>query len=221
MCHDRAFMSVRKRTISAAFEEAIRLGSGYAGPEHFLLALLRPGEETVAAQALRDCGADYERLRSALVRAAAERRVEPNAGVSLNPAAQELVGRAEGLAAGLGAESVTAEHVLLALVWDAQRGWPLVAAGTTREAVYVRLRAGGVRLAVELPTSREWPPGPEQRVYFPEEQLRDVLTKLPALLPPDADWGWNVDGAYRAWVRTTGEVDLRALVRQALARASA
>jgi hypothetical protein len=214
-------MSARARTISAAFEEASRLGSGYAGPEHFLLALLRPGEETVAAQALRDCGADYERLRSALVRAAAERRVEPNAGVSLNPAAQELVGRAEGLAAGLGAESVTAEHLLLALLWRPERDWPLTLAGTTREIVYERLRAGGVRLAVELPPSRERPAGPEQLVHFPEVQLRDVLAKLPALLPPDADWGWNVDGAYRACVRATGEFDLRALVRRALTGASA
>ncbi len=216
-------MSVRARTISAAFEEAIRLGSSYAGPEHFLLALLRPGEETVAAQALRDCSVGYEQLSAALVRAHAgrDRIRSEHDGVSMNPAAHELVGLAEGLAVGLGAAAPAAEHMLLALLWRPERDWPLTLAGTTREIVYERLRAGGVRLAVELPPSRERPAGPEQLVHFPGVQLRDVLAKLPALLPPDADWGWNVDGAYRAWVRATGEFDLRALVRRALTCASA
>lgn len=216
MCHDPAVMSGRGWT-SAAFEEAARLGSGYAGAEHFLLALLRPGEETIAAQTLRDCGAEYDALSSALARALAERRGgRTRDGISLNPAGHELIGRAEGLAAGLGDESVTAEHMLLALVWDDQRGWPLAAAGTTREAVYERLRARGVRLAVELPPSREPPAGPEQRVYFPQSQLRDVLARLPALLPPDADLRWNLDGPFRAWVGANGDFDLRERVRRAL-----
>lgn len=205
-----------RSAISAAFEEAVRLGSGYAGPEHFLLALLRPGEETAAAQALRDCSASYDGLSATLERAAAERdRLEPEHGVSLNPVAHELIGRAEGLAAGLGDESVRAEHVLFALLLHPEREWPFTLAGTTREAVYERLQARGVRLPVELPPSREGRPGPEQLVYFPEEELRDVLARLPALLPRDADWGWNVDGAYRAWVRATGAFDLRELVRRA------
>ena len=207
--------------VSAAFAEAVRLGSGYAGPEHFLLALLRPDEQTVAAAALRDCGADYGRLSSALVRAAAKRPAERDAGVTLNPIAHELIGRAEGLATGLGAEEVAPEHLLLALLWDARRNWPLAAAGTTREAVYERLRAHGVGLAVALPPSRPRPEGAEQCVYFPQVQLRDVLAGLPALLPPDAEWGWNVDGAYRAWVRATGDFDLRERVRQALDGAAA
>lgn len=207
--------------VSAAFEEAVRLGSGHAGPEHFLLALLRPDQHTLAAAVLRGCGADYDRLSSVLARAAAERPVEGDAGVTLNPVAHELIGRAEGLAAGLGAEEVEPEHLLLALVWAAQRDWPLAAAGTTREAVYEQLRAHGVGLAVPLPPSRPRPEGAEQCVYFPQVQLRDVLAGLPALLPPDADWGWNVDGAYRAWVRATGDFDLRERVRRALEAAPA
>ena len=156
--------------VSAAFEEAVRLGSGHAGPEHFLLALLRPDQHTLAAAVLRGCGADYDRLSSVLARAAAERPVEGDAGVTLNPVAHELIGRAEGLAAGLGAEEVEPEHLLLALVWAAQRDWPLAAAGTTREAVYEQLRAHGVGLAVPLPPSRPRPEGAEQCVYFPQVQ---------------------------------------------------
>jgi hypothetical protein len=37
----------------------------------------------------------------------------------MNPAAHELIGRAEGLAAGLGASAVCREHVVLAYLWDA------------------------------------------------------------------------------------------------------
>ena len=95
-------------------------------------------------------------------------------GISLSPAAYALIGRAEGLAAGLGADAVTAEHVLLALIWRPERDWPLALAGTTREAVDERLQARGVRLPIELPPSQERPAGAEQRVYFPEAQFRDV-----------------------------------------------
>ena len=201
---------------SAAREEAARLGSSYVGPEHFLLALLRHDQETVAAHALRDSGADYEALSTALLRALSEQRNEREQhGPTTNPVAHELVGRAEGIAAGVGADAVTAEHVLLGLLWS-DREWSLTLAGTTREAVYERLRASGVSLPGKLPPSRTRPSGPEQLVYFPQEQLRDVLARLPKLLPADAEWGWNLDGAYRAWVRATGDFDLRERVSQAL-----
>ncbi len=200
------------RPASAAFEEAARLDSGYVGPHHVLLALLRPGEETVAAQALRDSGADYEKLSTAV---AGHRAELEHRGITMNAAAHTLVGRAEGIAAGLGAEAVAAEHVLLAIVWD-DRDWSLSAAGTTREAVCERLQDQGVSLPGKQPAARPRSSGPEQLVYFPQVQLFEVLAGLPKLMPADADWGWNLDGPFRAWVRGKGDFDLRELVRRAL-----
>jgi Clp amino terminal domain, pathogenicity island component len=206
-------MTGRRGASSEAFAEAARLGSRHVGPEHFLLALLRPGEETVAAEVLRDCGADYEALSSVLESHRVEGRRE---GISMNPVAHELVGRAEGLAAGLGDESVTVAHVLLALVWGDRHGWPLAAAGTTREAVYEGLQSHDARLTAELPPTRPLPAGPRQVVHFPQTQLLDVLRELPPLLPPETHWGWNLDGDFRAYVEASGDFDLRQLVRRAL-----
>ena len=51
-----------KRVIELAFEEARNLGHPFLGTEHLLLGLIREGEG-VAAQVLRNLGADLERMR--------------------------------------------------------------------------------------------------------------------------------------------------------------
>ncbi|MEA2622948.1 MAG: hypothetical protein QOH61_1858 [Chloroflexota bacterium] len=45
------------RLTAVALREAMELRHGFAGAEHFLLAVVRPEQATVAARALRTCGA--------------------------------------------------------------------------------------------------------------------------------------------------------------------
>jgi hypothetical protein len=209
-----------------AGEEALRLRHGFVGEEHFLLAMVRPSEKTTAAHVLRESGMDYEVLSAVVVEdfVRSDPPVEEadlDSGIYLNPAAHELMGRAEGLAAALGAGEVNAEHVLLALLWNSGSDWMFEGCGTTRQAVYERLSARGVPVpVVDLPPSPEPPSGPHQQVFFPRERLNDVLATLPSLLPPDADWGWNHDGGSQGWVSAFGDFDLEALVEQALSKRS-
>jgi ATP-dependent Clp protease ATP-binding subunit ClpC len=55
-----------KRVLELAFEEARQLGHTYIGTEHILLGLIREGEG-VAAQVLKNMGADLDRVRRQVV----------------------------------------------------------------------------------------------------------------------------------------------------------
>ncbi|HHV43628.1 MAG TPA: ATP-dependent Clp protease ATP-binding subunit [Firmicutes bacterium] len=55
-----------KRVLELSLEEARRLGHTYVGTEHILLGLIREGEG-VAAQVLRNLGADVEKIRYQVV----------------------------------------------------------------------------------------------------------------------------------------------------------
>lgn len=55
-----------KRVLELAFDEARQLGHTYIGTEHILLGLIREGEG-VAAQVLRNMGADLERVRRQVI----------------------------------------------------------------------------------------------------------------------------------------------------------
>lgn len=206
-----------------AGDESARLKHGFVGEEHFLLALVRPGEKTVAAEVLRESGVGYEALSAAVAAFASNDQPldeeDLESGISANPASHELMGRAEGLAAGLGANRLRAEHVLLALLWSPGSDWMFEGCGTTRQAVYERLKGKGARVpAGELPPSPDPPSGPHQQAFFPLERLNDVLATLPSLLPADAYWAFNHDGHSQGWILAWGEFDLEELVQQALAK---
>jgi ATP-dependent Clp protease ATP-binding subunit ClpC len=55
-----------KRVLELAFGEARQLGHTYVGTEHILLGLIREGEG-VAAQVLKNLGADQEKVRRQVV----------------------------------------------------------------------------------------------------------------------------------------------------------
>src|SRR5690554_4004303 len=55
-----------KRVLELAFDEARQLGHTYIGTEHILLGLIREGEG-VAAQVLRNLGADLDKVRRQVV----------------------------------------------------------------------------------------------------------------------------------------------------------
>jgi ATP-dependent Clp protease ATP-binding subunit ClpA len=126
--------------LHGAFDEALRLRHSFVAEDHFLLALVRPSEETMAAQVLRESGVNYEALSAFVIEDFARsdpplEEADLDSGICTNPAAHELMGRAEGLAAGLGAGQVSAEHVLLALLWSPGTDWMFEGCGTTRQAV--------------------------------------------------------------------------------------
>src|SRR5947207_10267660 len=62
-------------------------------------------------------------------------------GISPNPAWYGVVGRAEGLAAGVGVSDVRPVDLLLALLWDTSEWLPVTELGVSREAGRLQPRA--------------------------------------------------------------------------------
>ena len=200
------------RYLAAAFEEAVRLDDLSLSLEHFLLAVLRE-EESVAARVLRREGVTAEKVE-ADPRRDGIRKGGRHAGISGTIASTTVTAFADGLATGLGAPEVTAEHVLLALLWEpADDVFPGV--GTSRDALLAALRAEGVEGADrDYPTTNRRRHGPV--VDVPLARLMEVLHELEALLPPGASLAFNHDGE-RAWIAATEGVDLEPLIQVALA----
>lgn len=220
MAEHREWAAELGRASFAAADEAVRLGDGRIDDDHLLLALVRAGEDTPAARALRACGATYERLAAALARGEPGPADDERSFIMLatSPAAHRLEARAEGIALGADAAAVTAEHVLVAFLWEPETERLLERCGTTREAVRDALAGLGAHVPPALPPSPPpCPDGPRQHVDFREEELPQVLRRLVAELPEGAHWGWNVDREGGAWVDGVGDFDLEEQVRAALA----
>lgn len=197
-----------------AFAEARRLRCAAVGPEQFFLAVLHPEMESVAARALGVCGVG----RGAVEKLVEDRRGsewEIDGGPQLNPAGYQLMSRAEGMAAGMGARQVTAEHVLLAFLWDRSSSWQLEHLGSSRQQLRSTLADLGFRLAQdELPPvdPRKWVP-----VDVPLEDLGTLLQVLPYVMPSDAQLRFNHDWK-KGWIGATAGVDLAACIPRAMAR---
>ncbi len=209
--------------LARAWKEAEELGHSWVGPDHFLLALLRPADESLAAEVLRSCGLTHERfaeeMARALVRASARKVKEPpeEASPELNPAAYCMMGRAEGMAAGLGQEHVGPEHVVLALLWDTYTVTEAVLThlAVDAEAIVERLASAGIRVpAVPLPKADQWRWG--DSVDVPIAQLDALTSELPGLLPPGTPFAFNHDGKEQGWVLAGEDVDLGAYIAFAL-----
>lgn len=106
--------------------------------------------------------------------------------------------------------------LLFATLWDPWqfRGEPLV----SREEVVAAL----VRLQVELPRAPlpelSRPPRFTQHVEFPLDKLDRVIPLLAERHPPGSGptFGFNHDGAERAWVDAEDGIDLQGIVDTAL-----
>ena len=208
-----------------ASHQARGLGHHWFGGEHLLLALSQ--EPSIAREVLEELGVTYERLREALVslvgsEGSAAGEQPPRRGTLSSVSFHDLSGCAVGLAAGLGAEQVQPEHVLLAV---ARRPDRLAAQLLRSLGVEVeRLPAALAAKGVTVPTVPPPPPPPEvawgRRVDVPIEQLTEVTHRLVAeRLPPVPPLGSTTTArATPRW--SLSRVDLAAEVQAVLAALS-
>lgn len=185
-----------------------------AGDDLFLLALARLAPESPTRQVLEAEGVTAEVLLER-IRTEGDGGTASGNGMTYAPAYYLMHGRADAFAATLGDGTITPEHVLLALLWDAgthasQILWGL---GVRREALVDGLRARGVPVpAAPVPPQREMELG--EQVWFDRDQVRAVIDRL-RTLPSGTHWGFNYEGD-RAWASAESSVDLEALVAEAL-----
>jgi len=114
-----------KKVIEIAFEEAQRMGHRYVGTEHLLLGLLVEGHG-VAARVLADKGVTLEKARTEVGRILEAGAPEPPQTRSaagpgpeqllMLPDLQDLLRRAQALAAGGGLALIGLDHLLQAMV---------------------------------------------------------------------------------------------------------
>ena len=185
------------------------------GDDLFLLVLARLDPDSPARQVLEAEGVTSEVLL-ANIRTRGDGESSTESGFTYSPAYYGMHGRADGFAAALGDGTITPEHLLIALLWDAgshssQLLWRL---GVTREALVDGLRARGVPVpSAPLPPQREVDHG--GRVWFDRDQVQAVIEGLRSRLPPGTHWGFNYEGD-RAWAFTEAHIDLEALVAEVL-----
>lgn len=199
----------------SVFDTAMELGRPVVDDDLFLLAIARLGESSPARQVLAGEGVTEEVLL-ANIRTGGDGEREPKAGFTFAPPYYAMHARAEAFADTLGDGTITAEHVLLALLWDghsrsSQILWRL---GASRERLVEGLTAQGVPVpAAALPPQHEVDMG--DRVWFDRDQTQAVIDNIRLHVPPGTRWGFNYEGD-RAWALAESSVDLAGLVAEAL-----
>src|SRR4051794_831209 len=182
--------SVRDRVTAAGRE----LRRQVLGDDLILLALARLPEQATVCQVLAAEGVTADILL-ANIRTGGDGQDSLDAGFTYAPAYYLMHGRVDAFAAALGDGTITPEHVLLALIWDAgsassQLLWKL---GVSRERLVEGLRACGVPVpAAALPAQREVDVG--TRVWFDRDQVRAVIDHIRLHVPPGTHWGFNYEG---------------------------
>jgi ATP-dependent Clp protease ATP-binding subunit ClpA len=203
--------------IAAVRRHVEEFGRDVAGDDVFLLAILDLPDDVVARRVLEAEGLSADRVL-AEIRTSEDVPSDSPRGVRFPPAYNEMLGRAQGLAAALGDGQITPEHVLLSLIWNptslaSQVLWRV---GISRERLVDRLREMGVSTPrADLPEQREMEVG--ERVWFGRHETDRVLRHLREHIPPDVFWGFNYEDD-RAWVWAEARIDMHALVAEALAQ---
>lgn len=200
-------------------DEAVRLGQHWMGPEHTLLGILRGDQDDIARRALERAGVDAAMVEGWITRMDTGTGDE-RSGVSPNPRWHEIHGRAEGLAAGLGAEETATVHFLLAVLWDKRR-WNLTETpGVSREAIVAALADLGTTLPQGPLPALDRKLNMTQYVEFPRSATSQVLELLTRRHPPGAGptYGFNYKDDEIAWVRAEDGIDLQGIVDEALAQ---
>ena len=108
-----------KAALALAEKEAKKLGQNYIGTEHILIGLLLE-KTSVAAQRLRDNGVNYRKVREVI-----KDMIAPTLGVDVRdrdgytPRAQNVLDEAAVQADRFGYDKIGTEHILLALIKEA------------------------------------------------------------------------------------------------------
>jgi hypothetical protein len=201
-----------------AGRQAVLAGTSWIGTEHALLALIAPGERSVAARALTASGIEYEPLFKAVQRLAeapqwpGRRRHGPP---QQNPAFYVLHGRAEGFAAAQDAKAIGPEHLLLALLYSQGVHSRLIDQFSSGRKVLRTLGKLGA------PVPRRLPPAADdirwgERVWFkaPQSDAWGLASLVQRLLPDGAPFGFNFSDTDVMF--HTGEgIDLKPIIRRA------
>lgn len=108
-----------RKVVELARDEARRLGSPEAGPEHLLLGLMRDDHGT-AIRALESAGIDLDEARRAVAGATDERPEKVEGRVRISPHTRSALEDSLREAVALADSHLGVEHLLLALVRDPQ-----------------------------------------------------------------------------------------------------
>ncbi len=110
-------LTASMRTITGlAWEQSRELDHGWIGDEHLLLALLHPDCPGAAREALETCGLTFEVVRRAVIESVGDSSDTASNGALLSRSTQSVLQRAGLKAVELRDETVSGEHVLLALL---------------------------------------------------------------------------------------------------------
>lgn len=149
-----------------ANDAAAELGHDWIGVEHFVLAVLRDRRGSPAADALRACGITYETLAEAIGALPSDYGKQEQVSRSPGPGrvvgleGMMFLGRAEGLAAGLGSRTVLPEHLVLSVLWGSVRSVTedvLERLGASRYRIHEKFTELGVKMpTVPLPRRIQW-----------------------------------------------------------------
>jgi ATP-dependent Clp protease ATP-binding subunit ClpA len=148
--------------LELAYAEAEQLGHGWIGAEHLVLALLR--EPTAAGESLRRAGLDHESYRQAFESASnyigmRSTGLVGGEGKVVSADVQEVLARAEGIAAAQGEKMVLAKHALLSLLWARSTLVALTLIeriGPTRQEILGELHRRGIGLDAPAPALPAW-----------------------------------------------------------------
>jgi ATP-dependent Clp protease ATP-binding subunit ClpC len=100
-------------------EEAQKLGHNYVGTEHILLGIIREGGN--ASKVLREMGVTEDRVRESIIQIEGKGDPNPNAKeVPLTPRTKRLIEVARAEARNLNHNFVAPEHILLAIISEAE-----------------------------------------------------------------------------------------------------
>ena len=110
-----------KKVMQIAREESVRLGSDYVGTEHLLLGLIKEGDG-VAVAVMRGMGIDLEDLTASIERAVSTAGGMMTVGQMLpfTPRAKKVLETAANEARAMSHKYIGTEHLLLALMRDAE-----------------------------------------------------------------------------------------------------
>lgn len=199
-------------------DQATRLGQHWMGPEHTLLGILRGDPDDVARRALEQAGVDASMVEGWII-GMDTGAGEEGSGVKPNPRWYTIEGRAEGMAAALGAAEPGTVHFLLALLWDQRRWYLTQAPGISREAIVAALAELGAALPAAPLPELERTLNFTQYVEFPRDKSSEVLRLLAERHPPGSGptFGFNYKDDETAWVRAEDGIDLQSIVDEGVA----